>query len=152
MNSLPVVCDIEILHQKNIQYRQQIREDPGNLELRLGLAWCLFIQALHQAGRESILTGTSAVDEVGAAATVRRSTCLFDQDAYQLLKSSLHETFTVMQLSVDTQGNEDVAKLHALIQLSGANAAFDEAQAEAMRVFTRLLHDIATQSEQEAVI
>ena len=147
MDARPVMCDISVLHQKSIQFREQIKNDPGNSELRMGLAWCLFIQALLQAGRESLSIQESDVDGKCDAA---RSCQLFDQEAYQLLKGSLQQTFIVMQLSAHVQDRSEVSKLHALIQLYGANEAFDEAQAEAMRSFERLVHDIFTEVDQSS--
>jgi hypothetical protein len=141
MIGYPLTCDINTLQQMESRYQLELTEDPANLELRLDLAWCLFMHALHEAGRESLLPSLAGDDRDGDRADMFREIGLFDQKAYRLLKGCLKETFTVLQLSPNTP--EEVAKLHALIRLAGANQAFLEAEDEAMKILARLGRDMA---------
>jgi hypothetical protein len=144
MIGYPVICDIKTLQQNESRYQLAIMEDPTNLETRLDLAWCLFMHALHEAGRENLQAALVDADLDADRAEVYREIGLYEQKAYQLLKGCLKETFTVLQLSPQTP--QEVAKLHTLIRLSGADKAFTEAEDEAMRILGRLSQDIVVAS------
>jgi hypothetical protein len=141
MKSYPLTCDIATIQEMETNYKRQLAEDPANMEIREDLAWCLFMHALHEAGRESLLESiTAAVNESDRNA-VFDEVRLMDQKAYQLLRACLLETFTILQLSPQTQ--RDVTKLHTLIRLSGADQAFHDAEDDASRILSRLSRDIA---------
>lgn len=140
MNSYPLACDIHTLRKIESTYQIQLEVEPSNLDIRLDLAWCLFMQALHEAGRESLRVPLPSNDQDLDRAVLYREIRLFEQKSYTLLKSCLRETFTIMQLSPITP--KEVSKLHTLIRLSGAGEAFAEAEDEAMKVLARIGRDI----------
>ncbi len=141
MNSYPLTCDIATLQSLESGYQRQLTEDPANLEVRLDLAWCLFMHALHEAGRESLLASLAKGGPDADRGSLYKEIGLYEQNAYRILKGCLRETFTVLQLSPTTP--QEVAKLHVLIRLSGADQAFSEAEDEAMKILARLGRDIA---------
>jgi|SRR5579871_5060316 len=145
MNGYPVACDIKALQQMERLYLKQLRENPHDLEIRLGLAWCLFMQAIHQSGRESISEAILAEGRLADHQALYQEMGVFDQQAYRLLKDSLHQTFTIMQLSAQTP--QDVEKLHELIRLSGADQAVSEAESEALNILAKLAEDIFARTD-----
>lgn len=141
MSGYPVACDIKTLQQMESRYQNEITQDPTNLEVRLDLAWCLFMHALHEAGRENLQAALASGGGEADRVEMFREIGLFEQNAYSLLKGCLKETFTVLQLSPHTP--QEVAKLHVLIRLVGADQAFLEAEDEAMKILQRLDRDMA---------
>jgi len=100
-------------------YRERLRLQPEDMAVRLSLAWCLFMQAIHRSGQETILD--HAVVHIGPAsndAPVNASTV--ERSANALLKDCLHQTYIIKQLSIDQVEQQDVARLQALVELAGA--------------------------------
>jgi hypothetical protein len=149
MNGGFVICDTDILRQLEAKHLEQLRNDPGNLDVRLGLAWCLFMHALHQSGKESMLSTLRSMEIPIDLDSLPQRALTYDSEAYRLLKDSLHETFTVIQLDPQQEANEDVARLHALVRLSGAEQVFREAEDEATYVLARLIRDIVRGENEE---
>jgi len=114
MNTYPLTCDINTIQEMEENYKQQLAEDPSNMELRQGLAWCLFMHSLHEAGRESLLNTIAMAVKDRDRDVVFEEVRLLDQTAYRLLRDCLLETFTILQLS--PQSMTDVEKLHSLVQ------------------------------------
>jgi hypothetical protein len=136
------VCDIDVLIHMEQIYTSRLQKDPADMDSRLSLAWCLFMQALHQAGRESIpvprtTEGLEAELELGDHILSH-----LERESSALLQDCLTQTFTVMQLSSKACNQQDVAKLQELVRLTGAREAVLKAEDEALRFLANLTRDI----------
>lgn len=125
-------------------YRQKLAIDPSDNLARVNLAWCLLLQVLHHAGRESVLAELVAsscqLDERLEA--IIKST--LDREVGTLLEECLRQSFTVRQLSSDPNEHEDVARLQQLVRLVGGEEAISRAEADALRMANQLAAAIFT--------
>ena len=128
---------MEALKRAESAYRTSLVSDPADTAARLRLAWCLFVQAVHQAGRESILDSIhSTGSESEAMRGVIRS--IQETDVDHLLQDCLRQTTTVMQLTRRPHERTDVEMLQMLVKLAGA----EEWAADADREAASRLRDI----------
>lgn len=133
MNAPRPVIDISALKRVEEVYRSRLQQEPGDLTARTGLAWCLFSQALHQAGKESVLdrlAPESSGDEAARAAA--------DPDARRVLKECLRQTVAVLQLSRTPAEQEEAERLQDLIRASAGDEAVSEVEQEASRMLAEL--------------
>ncbi len=121
---------IEALRRAEFLYRDTLVADPADTGTRLRLAWCLFVQAMHQAGRESILE-TITCDSEGADLLPGVIQSIQETDVDHLLQDCLRQTTTVMQLSRRPHERTDVEMLQMLVKLAGAEQWADDADKEA---------------------
>jgi hypothetical protein len=101
-------------------YREQLRSEPDDLALRLSLAWCLFMQALHRSGQEAVFTYTQHACTDASAAVTPTDSATADRSANALLKDCLQQTYTIKHLSLREEERLEVARLHALVEMAGA--------------------------------
>jgi hypothetical protein len=121
---------IEALRRAECSYRDTLTTDPADTGTRLRLAWCLFVQAVHQAGRESILE-TITCESVGAEVLPGVIRSIQETDVDHLLQDCLRQTTTVMQLSRRPHERTDVEMLQLLVKLAGAEQWAADADKEA---------------------
>jgi hypothetical protein len=122
---------IERLKTEERGHRSRVDREPLDMHSRMSLAWCLFIQAMHQAGREnllSVLRESGAVDEMPREKTLR-----LDRDAQHLLRECLKQLCAVCELSRNPNDLSEVERLRYLVTASGAEAALRETDDEASR-------------------
>ena len=128
---------MEELRRAESSYRECLVSDPADTATRLRLAWCLFVQAVHQAGRESILE-TISFDGPGSDLLPGVIRSIQETDVDHLLQDCLRQTTTVMQLTRRPHERSDVEMLQLLVKLAGA----EQWAADADREATMRLRDI----------
>ena len=128
------------LQRSESAYREQITQGPDNMELRLRLAWCLFLQSLYQDAQEE---GRRAlVADVQPSPLSCPVSTLRPRSAQSLLDECLHQTYTVMHLSAQPQERCDVEKLQALVRLLGAQGVLLQAEERATRLGAEMVRAI----------
>jgi hypothetical protein len=136
----PVSIDSLITQARG--YRRQVNHEPLDMRARANLAWCLFLQAMHESGREHLL---SALRERGAMAEMPSDGAFrLSGDARQLLRECLTQMRAVYELSHDPLDRADVERLRELVSISGAEAALCDADAEAARWLAEMAQAILT--------
>jgi hypothetical protein len=119
-------------------YRNRLADEPTDMVARSGLAWCLFLQALHRAGEESSLEAI-----VTAAGGVLNG-CTHDRDSRSLLRDSLLNAATVLQLSTGGRERLDVERLQTLVELSGGIAELTAARDNARDILGQIALELET--------
>lgn len=129
MSESSSVFDMNALQCSESTCREQLTLSPDNMDRRLRLAWCLFLQSLHQDAQEE---GTrSHLADAQPSTPCCPVPALRHRSAQILLEECLHQTYTVMHLSVQPQVRSDVEKLHALVRLVGAQGVLLQAEERA---------------------
>ena len=132
-----ITFDPDILQHVEKTYRSRLSEDAGDTTARTYLAWCLFMQALHEAGKENALMTLLPHDLPCAPVRLK-------SDVQQILKECLHQAFTVKQLSRRPQDRLEAETLETLIRLAGEGETVAEAEGETGRILSDLMHAILT--------
>ncbi len=141
MRSDREVFETDALLRVEQVYRRRLQADPSDLPARTGLAWCLFMQALHQAGQERVLAALSPESEPRAAAAPAGKL------ASDLLRDCLKQAMTVMQLSGDPVQQSEVGRLATLVRLSGGEEAVTAAEHEAAAVLAEVTRAVLAVDE-----
>jgi hypothetical protein len=128
--------NVESLSRVERIYRNRLADEPSDTAARAGLAWCLFLQALHRAGEESTL---EAVMESGVQQPVAVSA---PRDSETLLQDALLHASTVLQLSPNWPERLDVERLRTLVELSGGFAAVAQAQESAREILEQIMREM----------
>lgn len=119
-------------------YRNRLANEPSDMVARSGLAWCLFLQALHRAGEESTL------EAIVAAAGGALDESAHDRDSRALLQDSMLNAATVLQLSPCGRERLDVERLQMLVELSGGLAAVAAARENAHEILGQIALELNT--------
>jgi hypothetical protein len=130
------------LVQSEAQYKKLLTEDPANPNIRMDLAWCLFIHALHEAGRGSAEVLMTDGGQREDNPDFVRQMNLPEDAADRLFKGSLHETFIIMHLDTSGSIRPEIARLHSLIRLCGGDKVLRQADHHASISMINLLRDI----------
>lgn len=158
------VVEPEALSRAEAVYRQHLIHEPDDTVARLSLAWCLFMQALHQAGRESVLgVGSMVVEPLAGPSEVRegagsRPICdgpafsgmrtgaaeldVNDPEARNFLLDCLRQTTAVVHLSRSAQDRRDVERLRALVRLCNGDEVMSAAEAEAVEILDGIAREM----------
>ena len=134
--------DMDVMTRLERIYRRRLAEEPGDMDARVGLAWCLFLQALYQDGQQSMLMALVAAGDGKAEPAQAAIRSIAGRDASQLLKDCLKQAITVQQLSPHPQDRNEAEKLQALVKLTGAGRAVLEAEDENARVLAEMTREI----------
>ncbi|MGV3720188.1 MAG: hypothetical protein ACO1SX_04690 [Actinomycetota bacterium] len=126
-------------------YRNRLADEPSDMVARTGLAWCLFLQALHRAGEESTLEAIVAA----AGGALRESA--HDRDSRALLQDSMLNAATVLQLSPCGRERLDVERLQMLVELSGGLAAVAAARESAHEILGQIALELNTSATRPRV-
>jgi hypothetical protein len=136
-----VLIDHEALGRAKKLYRQRVQKEPRDIAARIELAWCLFIESLHQAGWESALAAPISDEAKGLSAeTVGQPTAR--EEARTLLAECLRETCRVRQLSAVAAEQQEADRLQALAKLAMGEEALSNASASASEAVKRLMQAI----------
>ena len=125
----PVLLDIAGLHIAEAGYRECLQTQPDNTAARLNLAWCLFVQALHRGGIESVCMVEA---DQPVMAPIKCSRATGERNSSALLQECLGHAFMVRNLSVGRKDIQDAQRLQALVRLSGLQDAAKSAEAQSM--------------------
>src|SRR5260221_13074768 len=101
------VFDIDGLRRVESVYCARLAQDPGDHVARMHLAWCLFMQALHESGQQSVIAALFSQDDHLDKRTMKRIRSVLDRDAQRMLRDCLRHSVTVMQLSTDPRDKRD---------------------------------------------
>jgi hypothetical protein len=143
MDASHCVFDFSALKQAEHAYRTTLNKHPDNLDMRIRLAWCLFMQALYQSGQETILKNIAMCGATAETIGVfDAGQLLLDRDAQTLLQECLHQTFTVIHLSSRSEDRLDGEKIQALAALSGAEEAVAQSREKAARVLNEMVEEV----------
>jgi hypothetical protein len=133
---------IDSLISQELGYRHQVNHEPLDMRARANLAWCLFLQAMHESGRENLLF---ALRKCGTVADIPNDAVFrLNGDAQHLLRECLTQMRAVYELSQDPGDLADVERLRGLVTISGAEAALREADTEAARWLAEMAQAILT--------
>jgi hypothetical protein len=136
------VDDMTALKQDEERCRKRLQEEPGDLGTRTALAWCLFSRALIEAGQQELLANLSRTRRGESPVPAGGSRALLDGPARDVLKESLRQTLTVLQLSRTPADHEEAERLQRLIGLSAGEETVREAEAELSRMLAELAQAI----------
>jgi hypothetical protein len=112
------VFDRHGLREAEEAYRFVLGREPGDMDTRVNLAWCLLLQAIYQSGQETLLAehpNLYTEDELPSATPILPP----GPDARHLLQECLRHSLTVRHLSAREANQIDVEKLEALVLLAG---------------------------------
>jgi hypothetical protein len=141
MNPIQNGIDQASLKLSERVFRERLEKEPDDMNARLSLAWCLFLQALHQAGRESVAQALVARAE--ETETTDDSThSLLDKNARALLREALQQAAAVRQLSPHPQDSTYMNLLQSLASLSGASQIVSGTEQEADRILSKLTSEM----------
>lgn len=129
--------DLDALRIAEQGYRQLLIAEPGDMEVRVDLAWCLFMQALHLAGQESMCCSADTASEYPATGRFATRPVL-EREARSVLRECLQQTITVSQLSRNRQDQLVIEKLQALVRLAYGESAVVVAEGTARRVLAEI--------------
>lgn len=131
------VFDMAALRHAELSFLHRLEQEPGDTAARMGLAWCLVVQASFEAGYEDTLDRLRPSEEGAARAAERDRERLPTggvtglRTSGALLKSSLRQAILVSHLSTNPKERGGSEWLQSLIRLSGGEQALREAEAEA---------------------
>jgi hypothetical protein len=121
--------------------------EPDDMGARVGLAWCLFMQALHQAGRENLLTALVTKEEEREEPVSAILQSVLNTESLDLLKGCLQQAITVRQLSPREEERREVEKLQELAKLAGAEQEVREAEVEGLKILMELTQAVINQPQ-----
>src|SRR5437870_91409 len=113
MSAHDTLFDIGLLARHERLCRTRLAREPGDMLARVGLAWCLFLQALHLDGHDNL---AAAFIESGIQPKPVRRDSVADGEARDLLNDCLAQANIVRQLSGDGRFDSDVEKLQGLVK------------------------------------
>jgi hypothetical protein len=142
------VSDAEHLQRMSAACRAHLDNHPEDLTTRLSLAWHLFFQALYykyqQAFWNRLLSDSEQQEE-----TIRERLHSFhiqitraSPDPRRLLKDSLMQASTVLQLGAEAHTRDEAAKILELAALLGDHLVVHEVDTEAGKILTRIARAI----------
>lgn len=141
---LPSTFDPDQLQRMIVTCRARLIEEPGDIGVRITLAWCLFFQALHYKHQQAFWQKLYAESE-GLGDSFRESLKTLQAqmmknapDGHRLLKDSLMQAATVMQLSALPRERTVAAIIQELATLLGEEQAVAEVDIEAMMILNRV--------------
>src|SRR3712207_1101837 len=121
MNNPHRCLDEHALREAERGYRLRLTDEPGDMVTRVSLAWCLFLQAMHQAGQENTL---AVLDETagGRPAPLNGRTSR-DHETRRLLQDCLRQAMIVRHLSRSAEERSEMERLQSWVRLSGGREA-----------------------------
>jgi len=136
---------IDALKTAESGYRNQLASDPCDTQARVKLAWCLFVQAVHAAGRESLFHEVHEYSEPVDERLPNIIDAIRENDVDHLLRDCLRQTTAVLHLSKEQRDRTDVEMLQTLIGMAGAERWTHDTSREADRclynIARAIIHD-----------
>jgi len=150
MNTGHVVNGLR-LQQVGVSWRAYVRQHPDDLKARLELAWCLLVEALYEAGRETAtatgLPSSPDSDRLcspeadGAGDLPLKADGPYRSD--KLFRESLHHAATVQQLSTHEEDYVSAKHLQSLVNLSCGEQSVAASQNRLLSRALAMLPDLA---------
>jgi len=144
----PSLFDTHGLKEAEEAYRFVLRREPDNMDIRVGLAWCLLLQALYQSGQETVTAAQRDPED-----QAYRSTALPGlspgPDARHLLQECLRHSLTVRHLSSQTANQWDMEKLEGLVFLAGGKDLLQSNEEGGERIRNRIVRALQRASDQD---
>ena len=140
MQPSPHLFDLCALQRAEANYKECLLTQPDNLAVRLSLAWCLFIQALHQSGQETAIISNNLPYE--QAVPPAQDTPVKVRDAQALLQDCLQHLYNVKHLSIDEEDRSGVERLQTLVELAGAKGPSISAETQSLQRLIELAWEI----------
>jgi hypothetical protein len=135
------------LKQAEKTFRERLLTQPDNMEARLNLAWCLFIQAVHQSGQEmALLNPVPEYDRTAISSADSESKA---DSALSLLQDCLCQTYTIKHLSLSSEDHKAIERLQVLFALCGAQEQAVHAERRAIEKLIRLASAVSQSSERD---
>ena len=132
------LINIDAIRSAERVYRSCLIDEPADTSIRLKLAWCLLIQAVHADGRQSILQDGP---ESALGHGVQE-----DEEIGNLLEDCLRQTTAVLHLSREESERADVEVLQNLIEIAAADAEQNLVLEESRRRIREITHAIVSDS------
>jgi hypothetical protein len=136
------VFDIDSLRRLEGVYNARLAHDPGDHVARMHLAWCLFMQALHESGQQSVIVALFSPDDELDERTMKRIRSVLDRDARRMLRECVRHSVTVMQLSTDPRDKRDAQNLQSLVRLTGGFPTIEEAEGNGSRILKSVAREL----------
>lgn len=136
----PKTVRVESLAQAEAACRSRLAFEPTDLGARKKLAWCLFLQAIHQAGQETLLE--LVPEELCTEKPAPAGDVPAARAARELLRECLRQSIAIRQLSTDPQDVHEIDRLQGLVRLSGGEEALFEAEREARGILARVTQEL----------
>jgi hypothetical protein len=146
VDSTPGHIELSALQRAEENYRNLLVEQPDNLAMRTGLAWCLFMQALHQSGQETVIHAELRERQAEFPPRNVAMKVMTERNARVLLRDCLEQTCIVINLSANKEDNLEVMKLQTLVKLSGLTSEVELSEAQSMRRLDELTWAIKNSS------
>ena len=137
------IIRLDALLEAEQGFRRELNLDPSDTCTRLLLASCLFVQAVHAAGRDCLTAAGPEVDSNAPCEPGEPEAAISNSEAERLLKDCLRQTTVVMYLSRDEQERNEVELLQKLIGMAAANGAVDAPAEDARRCLLQMTRAIA---------
>ena len=139
---------IDAIRRAEQVYRSDLVNDPADTSTRIKLAWCLFVEAIHAAGRESVLRDLSECERKSHEDLETAVRAIQDSAVDHLLSDCLRQTTAVMHLSREDRERTDMELLQMLINLAGAEHSTAGTAEEARRCLNDITRAIVGESEE----
>lgn len=130
-------------------YRHALLNNPGDTAIRLRLAWCLFAQTIHQAGKESICAALET-DSAEPITEAQENACRAGRSVNALLRDCLKQSVTVRQLTRSKWERSDVDLLQSLVEMAGAEDWNIDANMAASRCLYEITHALLIEPDSGA--
>ena len=148
MNTRSSIFDTQGLKKAEEAYRFVLGREPDNMDIRVDLAWCLLLQALHQSGQE-----TMPAERQGTEVNVEYRVAVADlspgPDARHLLQECLRHSLTVRHLSAQASHQVDAEKLESLVLLAGGKEILAATEAGGSRIREDIVRALWRASDQD---
>lgn len=134
--------DLDTVRRVEQIYRNRLRSEPCDTLARVRLAWCLFAQALHEAGRESAYAALRCSNPPHAEELDEKCLPEMERGATSLLDDCLRQTYAALHLSVSRREQQDAAELQALARLISGEAPLARAESWANEILSAMVVDL----------
>jgi hypothetical protein len=125
----------------------RLRADPADTLARVRLAWCLFAQAMHEAGQESAYEALRTSRPPTTNELERQGLPSPERGATSLLDDCLRQSYAALHLSVSKREQEGAEELQALARLVSGEAPLARAERWASEILAVLTADLNATTE-----
>ena len=139
MHAFPTTIDLASLQRAEDRFRKKLQSQPDNTSTRLNLAWCLFMQAEHCSGKESVLPLASEHLPDALNPDVNTES---HRNSQSLLHEFLGHICIAKNLCIHKSDFMDASRLQTLVNLSGLQDAARQVEDQSTERLYRLSWEI----------